>query len=71
MALGTNYARNPSLKHIDDFHVRVAKAEIAKGKSKDQYLAIWEPAFQAHAEAIWERAQAELARVVARREGGR
>jgi hypothetical protein len=71
MALGTNYSRNPSLKQIDDFHVRVAKAEINKGKSKKEYLSMLAPAFRAHGEEIWERAIRELSERVARREGER
>lgn len=61
MALGTNYARNPSPKAQERLYELLAKSALREGKTKEQFLEGFEPSWRSLAEKAWQLAQAQSA----------
>jgi len=54
MALGTNYARNPSRKQIEVFYRKCIRHSVKIGETKDAFLKQWKPTFQDYMSRLYD-----------------
>jgi hypothetical protein len=60
MALGTNYARSPTPKQMDDMDRRFARHDIRKGLTREEFLAQYKEQYRERLGVIYDEEKTKL-----------